>query len=130
VAVQRTTLNPRARRPVDFYVGEQIRVRRLSLGRTQQDVARAVGVTSQTLQKYEMGTHRISAARLKSIAETLGVSVGSFFQGLPGAPLAEPRYAEADVFELVRVFYAMPQHLHRAVLQIMIMKMLAEPPKR
>jgi transcriptional regulator with XRE-family HTH domain len=127
VTVQRTALNPRTRLPVDFYVGEQIRVRRLSLGRTQQEVARAIGISWQTLQKYETGIHRISAARLKSVADTLGVSVGWFFQGLPDAPLAEPRHAEADVGELVRVFHALPQRLHRPVLQIM--KMLAEPPK-
>jgi hypothetical protein len=74
-----------------------------------------------------MGLQRISAARLKSVADTLGVSVGWFFQGLPDAPLANPRRAEADVFELVRVFYAMPRRLHRPMLEII--KMLAAPPK-
>jgi hypothetical protein len=75
-----------------------------------------------------MGINQISAARLKSIAEALGVSVDWFFQGLPDAPLAEPRHAEAEMVELVRVFCAMPQYLHRPMLQIM--KMLAEPLKR
>lgn len=127
MTVQRAALNPRSRLPVDFYVGQRIRVRRLSLGRTQEDVSKAVGVTWQTLQKYETGIVRISAARLKSIADALGVSVGWFFEGWPDAPLAEPRHVEADVFELVHVFYAMPQSLHRPMLQIM--KMLAELPK-
>jgi transcriptional regulator with XRE-family HTH domain len=72
---------------VDEYVGARLRVRRIALGMSQSKLGEKLGVTFQQIQKYEKGSNRISAARLKQAAEVLGATVQSF---LEGAPSAEP----------------------------------------
>lgn len=81
--------------PIDVHVGARIRHRRAILGLNQTELALKVGVTFQSIQKYERGTNRVSASRLQEIAEVLGVPVSHFFEGLaPGG--ADPSAAPAD----------------------------------
>lgn len=68
---------------VDKHVGEKVRVRRLALGLTQNDLAKALGLTFQQVQKYEKGTNRVSASKLHEAALALKVPIGFFFEGLP-----------------------------------------------
>jgi transcriptional regulator with XRE-family HTH domain len=68
--------------PIDIHVGARIRHRRAVLGLNQTELALRVGVTFQSIQKYERGTNRVSASRLQEIAEVLGVPVSHFFEGL------------------------------------------------
>lgn len=68
---------------VDVMVGRRLRTRRRLLGRTQQDVAAACGVTFQQVQKYECGSCRLSVAMLWRLAHVLGVDITYFFSGLP-----------------------------------------------
>ena len=49
---------------------------------TQQQLAEAVGIKFQQIQKYETGMNRVSASRLWDIAEALSVPVSFFFEGL------------------------------------------------
>ncbi|MEY8842737.1 helix-turn-helix domain-containing protein, partial [Cribrihabitans sp. XS_ASV171] len=58
---------------VDVTVGQRIKARRMALGMSQADLGDAVGVRFQQVQKYESGANRVSASRLWSIAEVLGV---------------------------------------------------------
>ncbi len=67
---------------VDVHVGKRIRHRRWMIGMTQQQLAEKVGIKFQQIQKYETGMNRVSASRLWDIAETLGVHIGFFFEGL------------------------------------------------
>jgi transcriptional regulator with XRE-family HTH domain len=60
----------------DERVGRRIMHRRILLGLTQQDLAEKVGVTFQQIHKYEHGTNRLSAFRLKRIAEALITTIG------------------------------------------------------
>ena len=53
---------------VDHHVGARIRERRTTLGLSQQQLARMIGVTYQQAHKYERGLNRISAGRLFEIA--------------------------------------------------------------
>ena len=64
---------------VDRYVGLRIRMRRIALGLTQQQMAQLIGVTYQQAYKYETGGNRIVASQLYHIAEALGVDVNYFF---------------------------------------------------
>ena len=80
--------------PVDAHVGKRIRHRRWMVGMTQQQLADKVGIKFQQIQKYETGMNRVSASRLWDIAETLGVNIGFFFEGIDEAREAKsPRYA-------------------------------------
>ncbi len=69
--------------PVDHHVGHRVRVRRLLVGVSQEKLGDALGVTFQQIQKYEKGTNRISASRLRQIADMLGVPVSFFYEGAP-----------------------------------------------
>jgi transcriptional regulator with XRE-family HTH domain len=55
-------------------------MRRKMLKMSQTDLADAVGVTFQQIQKYEKGTNRISASRLQQISRVLPVPISSFFE--------------------------------------------------
>jgi len=93
---------------VDRYVGGRLRERRLMLGLTQQQLADQIGVTYQQAHKYEKGVNRLSAARLFDVANSLGVDVGFFFEGLDKgrAPSWEAR--QRLLLELVRNFVSLP----------------------
>jgi transcriptional regulator with XRE-family HTH domain len=60
-------------------IGRLISVRRTSLKLTQADLGRAVGVTSQQIQKYESGENAVNASRLGIIANALKVPVCYFY---------------------------------------------------
>jgi transcriptional regulator with XRE-family HTH domain len=72
--------------PIDKYVGNRLRMRRLMLDMSQTDIADALGLTFQQVQKYEKGTNRIGASRLQHIAQILQVPVSFFFEDAPDAP--------------------------------------------
>ena len=72
--------------PTDKHVGNRLRMRRLMLHKSQSDVANALGLTFQQLQKYENGTNRISASRLQGLCAILQVPVSFFFEGAPQEP--------------------------------------------
>ncbi len=67
---------------IDRHLGKRLRQRRRTLGLTQQQIADAVGVRFQQIQKYECGANRISAARLWLLAKALESPVSAFFDGL------------------------------------------------
>lgn len=70
---------------IDVLIGARIKGRRIALKISQTKLAEAVGVRFQQVQKYESGANRVSASRLLMIAETLGVPISYFFQGLDSA---------------------------------------------
>ena len=74
--------------PVDLHVGAQVRAWRKHRNLTQSDLATALDVTYQQLQKYESGRNRISASMLWEIAKALQVDVRVFFDGLPAIDAA------------------------------------------
>ncbi|WP_320199654.1 helix-turn-helix domain-containing protein [Agrobacterium sp. rho-13.3] len=68
---------------IDVGVGEQIRMRRKSMGITQMSLGQQVGITFQQIQKYESGKNRVGASRLQAIASALGVDVAYLFAPVP-----------------------------------------------
>ena len=74
-------LQGREPHPIDIYVGNRVRLRRVYLGFSQDRVAKALGVTFQQVQKYERGGNRISASKLFEISVLLDVPVSFFFEG-------------------------------------------------
>lgn len=75
---------------VDVFVGQRLRELRMLAGLSQSDVASALGLTFQQLQKYERGFNRVSASRLFKLAQFFRVPVSVFFEGL------EERHAVQD----------------------------------
>ncbi|MCP5433584.1 MAG: helix-turn-helix transcriptional regulator [Alphaproteobacteria bacterium] len=115
--------------PVDIHVGQRVRHRRWLVGMTQQQLANAVGIKFQQIQKYESGANRISASRLWDLSNALGVPVSFFFDGLERAPAAAQARHRADsnqsdllsdkeTIELVRAYYAIEEGPRRRLLDL------------
>jgi len=108
---------------VDTHVGQKIRARRIFLRMSQTDVADAIGITFQQIQKYEKGSNRVGASRLQQFSETLGVPPSYFFEGVPIVGKKQPAPQEGELSEdtivsflgtregaaLVRAFIAIKQ---------------------
>lgn len=78
----RTKSDDEGPNPVDIHVGSKVKSRRLMLGLSQEELANAIGVTFQQVQKYERGTNRISVSRLVDISRSLKVPVDYFMDNL------------------------------------------------
>lgn len=68
-----------AEKKVNRVLGQHLLQARLLRGLSQADIGDLVGVSFQQIQKYEAGTNNITPARLKTIADALGVGVSYFF---------------------------------------------------
>jgi transcriptional regulator with XRE-family HTH domain len=66
---------------------------------SQTEVADALGITFQQIQKYEKGLNRVGASRLQQISEVLGVSPFYFFEGAPNAGKKTPTPNEGELSE-------------------------------
>ena len=89
--------------PVDLYVGGRVRMRRRTLGFSQEKLAEDLGLTFQQVQKYERGANRVSASKLYEIARSLSAPISYFFDGLTD-PMAGPDVAGTPVDNFVHDF--------------------------
>jgi transcriptional regulator with XRE-family HTH domain len=120
---------------IDLHLGRRLRRRRRLLGLTQQQLASAVGIRFQQIQKYECGANRISAARLWQLSEALEIPIGYFYDGLseaqarqalvttaPVAAPAEPRAGEVmarkETMDLIRAYYQLGERPRRRLLDL------------
>jgi transcriptional regulator with XRE-family HTH domain len=96
----RNSINPKQPHEIDRYVGSRIRLRRMLLGVSQEQLGAELGITFQQIQKYEKGTNRVSSSKLHHIAHFLRVPVQYFYEGVvdtgPDGTFAESHHA-ADV---------------------------------
>ena len=97
---------------VDTYVGQRIRDKRNERGMSQTEVANALGVTFQQVQKYERGTNRVGASRLFDLSRILSVPIQYFFAGLndQSTPIEKEddnviHLMKPDTVELVEAYY-------------------------
>ena len=114
---------------IDLHLGRRLRRRRRLLGLTQQQLASAVGIRFQQIQKYECGANRISAARLWQLAEALEIPIGYFYDGLSDVqtrkerePTAEARSGEVmarkETMDLIRAYYQLGERPRRRLLDL------------
>jgi transcriptional regulator with XRE-family HTH domain len=64
--------------PVDERIGRRIRGKRRALDLSQADLARAMGVGSDSIEAYERAVTRVPPEHLTKLAELLGVTLGYF----------------------------------------------------
>lgn len=91
---------------VDAFVGSRVRIRRMTLGISQEQLGTALGLTFQQIQKYEKGQNRIGAGRLFRISQILSVPVQFFYEGLPSEHLDGDTGAVAERTASVQTFLA------------------------
>lgn len=124
--------------PIDILVGMNIRLRRRELTLSQENLANAVNLTFQQIQKYERGANRVSASKLFEIAEALGMPVALFFEGpdridhpAPGplSPTHEFLMTEEGA-ELIRLFPRIERPAMRARILQLVRQLAGGPPVR
>ena len=64
---------------IDRLVSKRLKMRRIMLGLSQQELSEAVGVSIQQIQKYEKAVNRISSGKLYGFAKILKVQINYFF---------------------------------------------------
>ena len=84
---------------MDIALGAAVRIRRRTLGISQEALAEQCGVSFQQIQKYENGANRISFSRLVQIARALKCRVVDLMDVLD----APEREASGDVDLLTRM---------------------------
>lgn len=70
--------------PMDIALGAAVRIRRRTIGISQEALAEQCGVSFQQIQKYENGANRISFSRLVQIARALKCRVVDLMDVLDG----------------------------------------------
>jgi transcriptional regulator with XRE-family HTH domain len=92
-------LSTKAPDPMDIALGAAVRIRRRSLGISQEALAEQCGVSFQQIQKYENGANRISFSRLVQIARALQCRVVDLMDVLD----TPDEHAAADLDLLTRL---------------------------
>lgn len=129
VAVTPTKLSRR----VDDHVGARMRLRRILLGLTQEQLAVALNISYQQIQKYETGANRVSAGRLFQIAQRLAVDVSYFFEGLDPdlIPKGLPHGGRNRIaIDLVRNFLEIPDENARTALAHLVKTLKGRTPEQ
>ena len=72
-------MKPKSKLEIDRYIGVRIREGRLALNLSQEQLARALGVSFQQVQNYESGANGVSAVRLFDVCRILQVSLALMF---------------------------------------------------
>src|SRR4051812_20934605 len=125
-------MQAKAPNPVDRHVGSRVRMRRIMLGMSQEKLGEGLGLTFQQIQKYEKGSNRIGASRLRQICDILRIPISFLFEGVPGGAInaegmlepASPAYvadflATTEGLALIRAFTSIPNiKLRRAIVDM------------
>lgn len=95
--------------PTDIIVSHRLKNKRCIMGLSQQDLATAVGVSIQQIQKYERGTNRISAGKLYEFSKLLKITPNDFFTEIKEEEEIEDalktnKVTETEMIRLIKVF--------------------------
>jgi transcriptional regulator with XRE-family HTH domain len=104
-----TSANPD---PFDIAVGARIRLRRRMRDMSQTQLAAALGITFQQVQKYEKGANRVSASMLVRAAAALETMVAALVGEdgqAPVEPVAMAQLATRGAVELLAAFAGITQ---------------------
>jgi transcriptional regulator with XRE-family HTH domain len=95
-----TRIEKKSPNPVDKHVGSRVRMRRMMIAMSQTQLADALGITYQQVQKNESGTNRVAASRLQQISHILQVPVAFFFEGAPKASAPHGSHGSALIAQI------------------------------
>jgi transcriptional regulator with XRE-family HTH domain len=99
-------------------IGGRMKRRRTELGLSQEELAAALGVTYQQVQRYESGLNKLNVENIQKVADELSVAVSYFFE--PEAPVAVAErlapYLSADESALLKHFKKITDEKSRNVI--------------
>jgi transcriptional regulator with XRE-family HTH domain len=117
---------------VDVEVGARIRIRRRLLSISQEELAHALHLTFQQIQKYEKGVNRVSASVLVRIAERLQTTVAALVgEEEPVRQTTEVYQALAapGALELLNAYTSLPEGEAKLAVVKLITAMADKPGK-
>jgi transcriptional regulator with XRE-family HTH domain len=105
--------------PIESSLGLRLRLRRQALGVSQDDLAEALGMTVQQLQRYEQAESRMAVVTLIKAAQRLNTTVAALVgeEVTTFAPTT-PRPPRPDVTALLANYQAMSPELQTALLDL------------
>ncbi|HRQ59970.1 MAG TPA: helix-turn-helix transcriptional regulator [Alphaproteobacteria bacterium] len=103
---------------IDRLVGHRLLCARILRGMSQGELADAIGLTFQQVQKYETGANRLSASRIYQIAKILRLKPAYFFEGLPEYGAEEIMDFTAEHIRLVRYYSGVPKEGQKVFMQL------------
>jgi len=112
--------------PMDVALGAAVRIRRRTIGMSQEGLAEQCGVSFQQIQKYENGANRISFSRLVQIARALRCRVVDLMDVLDtsGADIGGDidllsRIRTPGALELLTAFERLPQEARASLVNLL-----------
>lgn len=112
--------------PMDVALGAAVRIRRRTIGMSQEALAEQCGVSFQQIQKYENGANRISFSRLVQIARALRCRVVDLMDVLdtPGQEVSGDmdllsRMRTPGALELLAAFERLPPEARNSLVGFM-----------
>jgi transcriptional regulator with XRE-family HTH domain len=66
--------------PIDKQIGNRLRQLRIDRGLTQSALGKALGITFQQIQKYEMGTNAIASSRMPALCKALAINSDELYK--------------------------------------------------
>lgn len=119
-------LSTKAPDPMDIALGAAVRIRRRTLGISQEALAEQCGVSFQQIQKYENGANRISFSRLVQIARALKCRVIDLMDVLDGPDRETSgdldlltRMRTPGALELLGAYELMPPEVRSALVTLL-----------
>lgn len=106
---------------IKAHVAGRLRLRRSSMGITQEELASRSGLSVTQIGKYERGVDRISADRLYHFSLLLKCTPSHFFQAIPiGDQVpAEDQVPEVEIdrdrLEMLRQYERCPPYVQRGI---------------
>ena len=105
------SLRSRSVNALDVQIGYRLRMQRIALGFSQEQLAQKLCLTFQQIQKYERGANRVSASRLFELCRVFQVSPDFFFSDLPQEGTLVERetpdidsISQREIFDLVAAY--------------------------
>ncbi len=105
--------------PLDMALGTRVRFRRKELGMSQDNLARAIDLTFQQIQKYEHGANRISFSKLAQIATALKCSIADLTGDIgrnKRANAQAAQLAQTGAIDLLNAYASIKSPQHRRAL--------------
>ena len=124
--VRKTSRQPTA---ADHEISRRIRVLRSERGFSRQLLADRLGISIQQLQKYEYCVDRISASRLKNIADVFKVSIDYFFEKGKTAASHRPKKSsliDADYVSHLIMLFSEIKNVRQRQAVIRLLKEIAD----
>lgn len=121
-AINATPSSVKTPTATDVMVGQRVKTARIMAKMSQENLAEALGVTFQQVQKYEKGANRIGASRMLQIAQAVQQPISYFFgDGVDATPqrdLIIEFLGAPHAVDLAELYLKMPTEQRNALVRV------------